>query len=202
MARITIATVTVFMILLGWVAPGLAGEPTEKIKQTTDKILSILSDANLKDQGKAQERRKLISQAIDERFDWEELSKRSLARHWAKRTADEQKEFMQLYRQLLERTYLDKVEDYSGETVSYEGETIDGNYSVVKIKILTSAKKEIPVDYRMMKKGADWMIYDFSIEGVSLVNNYRSQFNSILVKSSYQDLVQKLKEKIAAPAKK
>jgi len=136
-----------------------------------------------------------VRRTIDGRFDWEELARRSLAQYWAQRTPDEKEEFIQLYRELLARTYLNKVQDYSGETVRYEGESIEGNYATVKVRILTSKNTEIPVDYRVMKKGSNWLVYDISIEGVSLVNNYRSQFNSILQKSTYQELVKKLKDK-------
>jgi phospholipid transport system substrate-binding protein len=184
-----------FLLILGTGIPAMAGEPTQQIKQTTDKILSILADSNLKNPSRAQERKQWVSQAIGERFDWEELARRSLAQHWAQRTPDEKKEFTQLYRELLERTYLNKVQDYSGETVRYEGESIESDYATVKVRILTSKNTEISVDYRVMKKGTNWLVYDLSIEGVSLVNNYRSQFNSILQKSTYQELVKKLKEK-------
>jgi phospholipid transport system substrate-binding protein len=184
-----------FLLILGMGVPAMAGEPTQQIKQTTDKILSILADSNLKNPSRAQERKQWVSQAIGERFDWEELARRSLAQHWAQRTPDEKKEFTQLYRELLERTYLNKVQDYSGETVRYEGESIESDYATVKVRILTSKNTEISVDYRVMKKGTNWLVYDLSIEGVSLVNNYRSQFNSILQKSTYQELVKKLKEK-------
>ena len=190
-----LSMVSAFLIILGTWAPAMAGEPTEQIKQTTDKILSILADPNLKNPARAQERKQSVSRTIDERFDWEELARRSLAQHWAQRTPDEKKEFIQLYRDLLERTYLNKVQDYSGETVRYEGESIESDYATVKVRILTSKNTEIPVDYRVMKKGNNWLVYDISIEGVSLVNNYRSQFNSILQKSTYQELVKKLKDK-------
>jgi phospholipid transport system substrate-binding protein len=175
--------------------PGLAGEPTEKIRQTTDKILSILSDSALKDPSKAKERRNLIRSAVDERFNWEEMARRSLARHWDQRTAEEKREFVHLFADLLERTYLDKVEDYSGEKVRYEGETMEEDYAIVKIKIITKKNKDILVEYRLKKRGNDWFIYDVSIEGVSLVNNYRTQFNSIILQSSYGNLVKKMREK-------
>ena len=187
------------LISLGFVLaamiPVFAGEPTQQIKQTTDKILSILSNPDLKAPGKALERKKQFSQALDERFDWEELSRRSLARYWVERTPQEKKEFVSLYRDLLERTYLEKVDDYSGETVRYEGETLDGEYATVKVKIQTKNKREIPVQYRMLKKANTWWVYDISIEGVSLVNNYRQQFSSILQKSTFQEVLQRLREK-------
>jgi len=184
-----------FLLVLGITVPGLAGEPTEKIRQITDKILSIVSDPALKDPSKVKERRNLIRSAVDERFDWEEMARRSLARHWDQRTAEEKKEFVRLFSDLLERTYMGKVEDYSGEKVRYEGETTEGDYAVVKIKIITKKNKDIPVEYRLKKMGNDWLVYDVSIEGVSLVNNYRTQFNSIILQSSYENLIKKLREK-------
>ena len=184
------------------IASSWAGEPTQQIKETTDKILVILSNPSLKGPAQAEERRKVIGQTVDERFDWEEMSRRSLARHWAARTPEEKKEFIGLFRDLLERTYLDKVDDYSGEAVTYQGDTIDGNYASVKVKIVTSKGKEIPVEYRVMKKQTQWLVYDMTIEGVSFVNNYRSQFNSILSKSPYSELVKKLKDKASFSEKK
>ena len=193
--RDLLKTILSFVLLVGFVAPVLAGEPTEKVKQTTDKILKMVTDPALKDRSRDQERRKLIRSAVDERFDWEEMARRSLARYWDQRTDQEKKEFIRLFGELLERTYMNKVEGYSGEKVQYEGETLESEYAVVKVKIVTRKNVDIPVDYRLHKKGNDWFVYDISIEGVSLVNNYRTQFNSIMSQSSYENLVRKLKEK-------
>jgi len=186
-----------FLVIIGVAVPVLAGEPTDQIRQTTDKILSIVKDPALKSPSKAQERRGLIRKAVDERFDWEEMARRSLGRYWTQRTAEEKKEFVRLFSDLVERTYMGKVEDYSGEKVRYEGETIDGNYAVVKVNILTQKNKDISIDYRLQKEGSEWLVYDVSIEGVSLVNNYRSQFNSIILQSSYENLIKKMKAKVA-----
>jgi phospholipid transport system substrate-binding protein len=186
----------VFFLVLGVSAPCLAGEPTEEIRQTTDKILSIVTNPSLKNPSKAQEREKLIRRAVDERFDWEEMARRSLATHWAKRTAEERKEFVSLFADLLERTYMRKVEDYSGEKVLYEGETKDGNYAIVRVKIVTKKDADIHVEYRLKKEANRWLVYDVSIEGVSLVNNYRTQFNSIILQSSYENLVKRLRKKV------
>jgi len=190
-------SILILFILMAMKAHGWAGEPTDKIKLTSDKILSIVTDQNLKDPARAKERKTLIRKAVDERFDWAEMSRRSLAVYWAKRTPEEKKEFISLYGQLLERTYLDKVEGYSGEKVIYEGESIDGDFSIVNVQIVTLKNVEIPVQYRLLKKGNNWLVYDIIIEGVSLVNNYRAQFNSILARSSFAELIKKLKEKTA-----
>jgi phospholipid transport system substrate-binding protein len=187
----------VLFLVLGITTSALGGEPTEKIRQTTDKILSILADPSLKKPSKVEERRSLIRKAVDERFDWEEMARRSLARHWAPRTDEEKKEFVRLFGELLERTYMSKVEGYSGEKVLYEGEKADAEYATVNVKIVTKKNVDIPVEYRLKKEGDDWLAYDISIEGVSLVNNYRTQFNSIISQSSYENLIKKLKEKVA-----
>ena len=189
--------IVLILLFIGMAVPAVAGEPTEKIRQTTDKILSILGNEALRDPSRAKERRRLIRSAIDERFDWEEMARRSLATHWAKRTPEEKKEFVRLFSDLLERAYMSKIEEYSGEKVRYEGEVIDGEYAVVKVNIATKKSKDIPVEYRLKKERNDWFVYDVSIEGVSLVNNYRTQFNSIILESTYENLVKKMKEKLA-----
>ena len=91
---------------------------------------------------------------------------------------------------------MDRVDNYSGESVLYERDAVDGNYGVVKVKVITNTNTEIPAEYRVRRKDDEWLIYDISIEGVSLINNYRTQFNSIIIKSSYQNLVKKLKAKV------
>jgi phospholipid transport system substrate-binding protein len=190
-------SIVAILLFIGMTVPAVAGEPTEKIRQTTDKTLSILANPALKDHSRAKERRRLIRSAIDERFDWEEMVRRSLATHWAKRTPEEKKEFLRLFSDLLERAYMSKIEEYSGEKVRYEGEAIDGEYAAVKVNIATKKNKDIPVEYRLKKDRNDWFVYDVSVEGVSLVNNYRTQFNSIILESSYENLVKKIKEKLA-----
>ena len=191
-----IQTIPSLFLIVAISGSALAAEPMEAIKQTTDKVLSIVTNPALRPAEKAAEKEKLIRQAVDERFDWEEMARRSLATHWARRTPEERKEFVPLLADLLERTYLKKVEDYSGEKVLYEGETKDGDYAMVKVKIVTKKNQDIPVEYRLKKEGNNWMIYDVSISGVSLVNNYRTQFNSIISQSSYENLVKRLREKV------
>jgi phospholipid transport system substrate-binding protein len=184
-------------VLLSLLAvPAWAGEPTDQIKETTDKILAIVTDPSLKVPEKAGERQERIRDAVDERFDWEEMSRRTLARHWADRTDEEKKSFIDLFGRLLERTYMDKVEGYSGEQVLYVDERVDGEYAAVAVKIVTQQNREISVIYRMKRKGGIWYVYDISIEGVSLINNYRTQFNNILSRSSFGELMERLQNKV------
>jgi len=188
--------VFIFFLTTIFTTPAWAGAPTDRIRQATDKIIEIVSDKALKEPGKKDERKMLIRKAVDEIFDWEDMSRRSLARHWAKRTGEEKKEFIDLFGQLLERTYLKKVEGYSGEKVNYTGEKIDEDYGIVNVKIVTSKDVEIPVKYRLKKKESGWLVYDISIEGVSLIKNYRVQFNNIIRRSSYKKLVKRLRAKV------
>jgi phospholipid transport system substrate-binding protein len=125
------------------------------------------------------------------------MSRRSLGRHWAQRSDQEKKEFVHLFGQLLETTYIDKVEGYSGEKVIYAGERIDGDYAEVDVRIVTRKNTEIAVLYKMRKRDQKWWVYDMVVEGISLVNNYRTQFSDILAKSSFEGLMKKLKEKSA-----
>jgi phospholipid transport system substrate-binding protein len=175
--------------------PAWAGGPTDRMKETTDKIIAIVSDPALKGPDKAEAKKSSIRDVVDDVIDWEEMSRRSLGIHWQKRTDEEKKEFVRLFSQLIEKTYRDKVEDYSGERVNYVGERIDGDYAEVESRIVTSKNTEIPVNYKMSRKQGKWWVYDIVIEGVSFVNNYRTQFNSILASSSYPGLVKQLKAK-------
>lgn len=190
--------VLLFLMVFAFASAAVAGEPSDQIKQAIDKVISILTDPALEDPDRAEERRRLLRLAADERFDWDEMAKRSLARHWNTLTDQEKKEFVPIYADLLERTYMRKIDNYSGEKISYKAERVEGNYSKVRISVFTSRDVEIPVEYRLIKKGADWLIYDVSIEGVSLVNNYREQFNTIILRSSYDGLVEALKKKAAS----
>jgi len=174
----------------------MAEGPTEDVRKTTDKIIAILTDPALKEANKADEKARKIRNAVDERFDWNEMAMRTLARHWKARTQKEKEEFVDLFGKLLERTYLEKVEGYSGEKVLYVDEKVEGDYGIVAVKIVTKQGTEIQVDYRLKNKGKEWLVYDISIEGVSLVNNYRKQFNSILTRSSFKDLMEKLRSKV------
>jgi len=191
-----IRSIVPVLLIAAMAVPVMAADPMDEIRQTTDKILSVVTNPAFKKPSETEEREKLIRQAVDERFDWEEMARRSLAIHWATRTAEERKEFVRLFADLVERTYMKKVEDYSGEKVLYEGETKEGDYASVRVKIVTKRGEDIPVEYHLKKEGNDWFIYDVSIEGVGLINNYRVQFHSIISQSSYENLVKRLREKV------
>ncbi len=172
-----------------------AGEATDQVKQTVDAVLDVLNDKELKKPENRELRTKKIREIVDKRFDFEEMAKRSLALNWGKRTPEERKEFVTLFSDLLENTYIRKIERYENEKVAYLDERITGQYAVVRTKIVKQQESEIPVEYRIFKKADKWEVYDIIVEGVSLVNNYRSQFSQIIRSSSYEELVKKLKNK-------
>ncbi|MFO0753344.1 MAG: ABC transporter substrate-binding protein [Thermodesulfovibrionales bacterium] len=192
--------VLLFFLLLSFAVPVHAGEPANQVKQTVDKVLDILRNKELKRPDRTKDRRAALRKVIAERFDFEEMAKRSLALHWAKRTAEEKKEFVSLYSDLLERTYINKIEDYSDEKILYTGESTDEEYATVKTKIITKKNMEVPIDYRLLRKDGKWAVYDVVIEGVSLVNNYRTQFNAILRSGGYEELIRRMEKKQVSEA--
>jgi phospholipid transport system substrate-binding protein len=181
-----------FMWLLSRALPAEAGEPMDLIRQSTDRVIEILKDPTLKEDSELRDQK--IWEVVSVRFDFEEMARRALAVHWRDRTPREQKEFVDLFGKLLQRSYSGKLAQYTDEKVEYLGEEIEGPRAEVRTKLVSKAM-EIPIDYRMLKKSSDWRIYDVVIEGVSLVNNYRNQFNRIVVSSGYKELIQRMRTK-------
>lgn len=176
-------------------SPAVAGSPTDQVKNRVDRVVKVLEDPQMKLDGRVVERRAAIRAIANELFDFREISQRSLARHWQQRTPAEREEFAELFGDLLEQSYVSKIELYSGEKVQYVGEVLDGEYATVRTRIITKQNTEIPVDYRLLRQGDQWRAYDVLIEGVSLVGNYRTQFNAVIQKSSYEGLVKALRAK-------
>jgi phospholipid transport system substrate-binding protein len=195
---VLVATVLLTGIAADWAQ---AGEATEAMRATISEVLRILADKDLKQPSKANERRQLLEKVVGERFDYPEMSRRSLGAPWANLAEKDKQEFISLFQTLLVNTYADKIESYSGEGVQYVNERNEKEYAEVRTKVLTG-KTEIPLDYRLLYKGSDWRVYDVVVDGVSLVNNYRGQFSKILRNGSYADLVEQLRkksEKIKSP---
>jgi phospholipid transport system substrate-binding protein len=170
-----------------------AGVPTDQLRIQIDRVIKAVEDPELK--SKASDRRATIRRIANETFDFNEMSKRALARHWQARTPAEREEFVKLFADLLERAYVSRIENFSGEKVAYNGDTTDGDVALVRTKIITKQGTDVPVDYRMLKRSDRWYVYDVVIEGVSLINNYRNQFNKIIQTSSYEALVDRMKSK-------
>ncbi len=173
----------------------VAGAPTEQLRSAVDRVIKTLDDPAMKAEGKAGERRQAVRKIANEIFAWDETAKRALARHWQARTETQRQEFVKLFGDLLERSYIARIENYGGEKITYLSDSIDDETAMVRTKIVTKQGSEVPVDYRMLRRGDRWLVYDVVIEGVSLVSNYRTQFNKIIQTSSYEELVKKMKSK-------
>jgi phospholipid transport system substrate-binding protein len=182
------------LVLLLAPAEVRAGQPTDQLRTQIDRVIQVLEDPELKKESTVKARRAAVRKIANDIFDFSETAKRSLARHWPPRTPAEREEFIALFTDLLERSYISKIEVYGGEKIGYLGETIDGDLATVRTKIVTKQQTEIPIDYRMLRS-EKWLVYDIIIEGVSLIANYRTQFNKIITTSSYQELVKKMKTK-------
>ena len=172
-----------------------AGEAGDLVKQTIDNGLRVLEDPALAGKDKTPERRKRLWEEIGFIFNMEEMAKRALGRYWKERTPEERKEYVELFTVLIKNTYLEKTDTYSGENVVFLRERQDEGYYKVQTNFITKTGKEIAVDFSLINNNAKLQIYDIIIEGVSLVNNYRSQFNDFLLKSPFNVLVQNMREK-------
>ena len=184
-----------FAVSFVWISGQVFAEShiTTDLKGTIDQVMEIVSDENL--QKNPTLRREKLRQVIGLRFNYKQMVMRSLAKNYKNRSENERKEFTMLFKKLLENSYASKIENYRNETINYVGEQIKGKYAMVKTQIV---RKDgvIDVDYKMLKENGQWLVYDFVIEGVSLIRNYRSQFSKIISTESYATLVSKLSKKV------
>ena len=188
------------MLLLVAPESTFAGVASDQLKQSVEKIQTILADPSLKGEANSATRRQKLKEAVNERFAFDEMAKRSLGAQWQKRSASEQQEFVRLFTDLLEGAYLSKVEEYSGEKIQFVNERQDKDFAEVNTKLINRKGEDFALDYRLVNLNGDWKVTDVVIENISLVNNYRSQFNRVLSKSSFEDLLQAMKQKkISAP---
>jgi phospholipid transport system substrate-binding protein len=184
--------------LVALLAPAAgAGVPTDQLKGAIERVVKTLENPAYKGDHRVMERRTAVRKIANEIFDFGEIARRSLGRHWQGRTDAEHEEFVALFADLLERSYISKIDQYGGEKIVYTGEKIESDNSVVSTKLVTKNGTEVPIDYRLVKRGERWLVYDVSIEGVSLVSNYRTQFNKIIQTASYAELIRRMKSKQA-----
>jgi len=182
------------MIHLSMVSECFAdSEVTSQLKDTIEKVIKIVQDEAL-DKDK-QARRVALRKTIAERFNYRQMVMRSLAKNWDVRSDQERQEFIALFKSLLENSYANKLEAYKDEEINYLDEMIKGKYALVKTEVVRKSST-IGVDYKLIQENGNWQVYDFVIEGVSMIRNYRSQFTKIIRRDSYEVLVQKLTEKI------
>ena len=192
-------TLAIFFIL-AFAQVSWATTATEQLKSAIDHVLAIVDAPALKGDGRIVERRIAVRKIANESFDFAEIARRSLGRHWQPLSEAQRTEFVGLFGDLLERSYISKVELYVGEKVVYSGERVDGDLATVSTKIMTKNGIEVPIDYRLLRHDDRWMIYDVNIEGISFVSNYRTQFSKIIQSGGYNSLVEKMKTKQAESA--
>jgi phospholipid transport system substrate-binding protein len=176
-------------------APGAwAGPPTDQLRDGVDRVFTILRDPELAGDRQLAQRRATISKVAGELFDFGEMAKRTLGQHWQRRTLAERREFGRSFTELIERSYISKIDQHDAAAkMTFRSETVDGDYAVVQTTIPLPHGGTMPLGYQMQNTGGRWQVYDISIDGISLVANYRAQFNKIIRTSSYEDLVAKLK---------
>jgi phospholipid transport system substrate-binding protein len=170
-----------------------AGQVSDQLRSRLDRVVTLLDDPILK--VRPEERRVALRGAATDIFDFTEITRRSLGRHWQAATPAEREELVLLFTALLERSYLGRIEQYTSERIAVVGEALDGELATVRTRLMSKGGTETAVDYRLYRAGDRWMAYDVSVEGVSLVANYRSQFNKIIQASSAQALVKRLRAK-------
>jgi phospholipid transport system substrate-binding protein len=184
-------------IVLATTAGALAGPATDQLKPQIDDVIATLDNPALQVESRTVERREAVRAITDRIFDWTVMARRALAQHWEERTVAEKIAFVPLFRELMEQAFIGKIEQYGAESVAYVGESLDGDESLVRTRVTLRPSGDVGVDYRMAWQGTRWMIYDVLVERTSIVRNYRAQFDSVIKKSSYEELIRKIRGKVS-----
>jgi phospholipid transport system substrate-binding protein len=197
MARHHVRTTGILILLFALcdVSGAWAGPPTDQLRARIDRVYKILADPELQGATKIDQRRTAIVIAANDIFDFGEMAKRSLGQHWEQRTVAERGEFVRLFTELIQRSYISKVDQRGAEPMIMQSEKVDGDYAVVRTALPLGPGREMPIDYRMRNTDDRWLVYDLSIDGISLVANYRAQFNKVIRTSSYEALIAKVKSR-------
>jgi phospholipid transport system substrate-binding protein len=191
MKKLPLILMTVVLVL-GAAASSWAGPPTDQLRAYTDQVLKVMDNPALT----LPERRAAVRKIASEVFDVSETAQRALGVHWQQRTPAEREEFVKLFANLLEQTYISRIDEYGGERITYVGEQIDGNRAVVRARIVTRKGTEVPVESRLLRHGDHWLIYDILIANLSLISNYRAQFDRVIRTASYEELVKRLQNRV------
>jgi phospholipid transport system substrate-binding protein len=186
---------SILMILL-FSVPAYAGVPQDMVQTNVNSVLDVLRDPALKPASAKETKKQKLRTIYDRMFNQVELSKRAMGRNWSKLNAAQQQEFVKLFRQVLEKAYIDKILAYTDEKITFEKESmLSETQAEVQTKAITSSKT-IPISYRLILQNGTWGVYDVVIENVSLVQNYRTQFNDILAKNTPEQLLETLRKKV------
>ena len=195
--RILARGIVVVGIVLATTTGAIAGPAIDQLKPQIDDVIATLDNPTLQAESRTGERREAVRAITDRIFDWTVMARRALGQHWEERTVAEKVAFIPLFRELMEQAFIGKIERYGADSVAYVGETVDGDESLVRTRVTLRPSGDVGVDYRMAWQGTRWMIYDVLVERTSLVRNYRAQFDSIIKKSSYEELVRKIRGKVS-----
>ena len=179
------------VLVLGLGSDAWAGQPTEQLRTYTDQVLKVLQNPALS----LPERREAVKHLAEQVFDVTETAKRALGPHWLQRTPAEREEFVKLFANLLEQTYIARIDEFGGEKLTYVSEQIDGDRAIVKARITTKKGTAVPVESRLLQRDNRWLIYDILVENLSLISNYRSQFDRVIRTTSYDELVKRVKNR-------
>lgn len=191
------AAISIVMVFL-FVLPVYAAGPLDAVRTDVNKVLDVLRDPKLKGASAKEIKKEKLRAIYDQMFDEVELSRRTLARNWNTMNDSQRREFIRLFRDVLEKAYIDKILAYTNEKITFDRETMTSdNLAEVQTRIITTTAKEIPITYRVIQKAGTWKVYDVVVENVSLVMNYRSQFNDILAKNTPDQLLEILRKKVA-----
>ena len=180
------------------VAPVLAQGPTDSLRTTSQKVLEVLHNEDLQKPERAQERRQQLVLAVGERLSYEEMSKRSLGEQWAKMNTTQRQEFIDVFQMVLAKSYVTKIEGYGGQPIQYLSERLSQGCAEVRAKII-SAKNEFLLDFRLVERAGQWLIYDVVADGVSLISSYRGQFSRLMRFDAYDGLLERLRENADLP---
>ena len=179
------------VLVLGLASGAWAGPPTDQLRTYTDQVLKVLQNPALT----MSQRREAVKHLAEDVFEVSETAKRALGQHWQQRTPAEREEFVKLFANLLEQTYISRIDEFGGERLTYVSEQIDGDRAVVRAKITTKNGTDVPIESRLLMKENRWLIYDILVENLSLISNYRSQFDRVIRTTSYEELVKRMKTK-------
>ncbi len=194
-AKIRSAIFLAALLVLTTFRAGRAGEPTEQIRAAVSQGVVILKNADLSDKEQRKQAIDQLRQVVYPLFDFTEMARRSLGSEWRRLDAQKQKEFVSVFTDLLEKTYAHKIDLYNGQKVVFAGETADQESAQVDTRLVDSKGQAFSVVYKMHRVNGKWKIYDLVVENISLVNNYRSQFRRVIVNSSFEELMEKMREK-------
>jgi phospholipid transport system substrate-binding protein len=170
--------------------------PLDTVQEHVNKVLEVLRDPTLKGEPGRKLKKEKIYSISEEMFDFTELSKRSLGQNWNKLNAGQQEEFIKLFKSILETAYADKITSYTDERIIFKEEITLSEKTVEVPTVIVAKTSEIPINYRLLQEKGRWKIYDVVIEGVSLVNNYRTQFREILANKTPEALLDILRKKV------